>query len=81
MEIFHVIFLLCTTIRLRFRVLNDLFLFLQTIFDKNIWSSFIYSFFCARSFNQKLGSSLIYFFYLYTTIHPNIRVLLNLLFL
>ena len=30
----------------------------------NIWSSFIYSFFSARPFDKKLGSSLIYFIYL-----------------
>ena len=30
----------------------------------NIWSSFIYSFFSARPFDEKLGSSLIYFIYL-----------------
>ena len=37
-------------------------------FDRNIWSFFIYSFFCARPFDQKLGSILIYSFYLHTTI-------------
>ena len=61
----------------------------------NIWSSFIYSFFSARPFDQKLGSSLIYFFHLHktmifffsfilslcTTIRPKNRVLINLLFL
>ena len=89
-------------------------------FDKNIWSSFIYSFFCARPFDeklmfyntpiyflictqpfnqklqcphyflyfictrpfdQKLGSSLINFFHLHTTILPNYRVLFHLFFL
>ena len=30
----------------------------------NIWSSFIYSFFSARPFDQKLGSLLIYFIHL-----------------
>ena len=35
----------------------------------------------ARPFDQKLGSSLIYFFYLYTTIRPKIRVLNNLFLL
>ena len=64
-------------------------------FDRNVWSSFIYSFFWARPFDQKLGSSLIYFFHLHTTmifffsfilslcttIRPKNRVLINLLFL
>ena len=31
-------------------------------FGKNIWSSFINSFFCARPFDQKLRCTLIYFF-------------------
>ena len=49
-------------------------------FDKNIWSSFINSFFCARPFDQKLRSTLIYFF-MYTTIRPKVRVLINLFIL
>ena len=35
-----------------------------------------YFFICLRPFDQKLGSSLIYLFYLYTTIWPKIRVLI-----
>ena len=50
-------------------------------FDKNIWSSFIYSFFCARPFDQKLGSSLIYFFYVHTIIRLKYMVLFHLFFL
>ena len=42
---------------------------------------FILSLFCARSFDQKLGSSSIYLFYLYMTIRPKIRVPINLFFL
>ena len=37
-------------------------------------------FFCAQPFDQKLGSSFIYFFYLYMTIRPKIRVLIDLFF-
>ena len=33
-----------------------------------------------RPFDKKLVSSLIYFFYLYTTIRPKLRVLVNLIF-
>ena len=40
----------------------------------NIWSSFIYSFFSARPFDQKLGSSLIYFFRLHTTIRQKYMI-------
>ena len=32
------------------------------LFDQNIWSSFIYSFFCAQPFDQKIRSTLIHFF-------------------
>ena len=48
---------------------------------QNIWSSFIYSFFCARPFDQKLGSSLIYFVHFYTTIRAKYMVLFHLFFL
>ena len=36
---------------------------------------------CTRPFDQKLGSSLIYFFFLHTTIRPNYMVLFHLFFL
>ena len=36
--------------------------------------------FCAQPFDQTLGSSLIYLFYLYTTIRPKIRVPISLIF-
>ena len=48
---------------------------------QNIWSSFTYSFFCARSFDQELWSSLIYLFDLHTTIRPAYIVLFHLFFL
>ena len=38
------------------------------------------SFMCTRPFDQKLGSSLIYFFYFHTTIRPNYMVLFHLFF-
>ena len=67
-----------TTIRSRLRVLTDLFLwFGHDHSTKKIWSSFTYFFFSARPFDQNLGSSLIYFFYLCTTIQPKIRILIN----
>ena len=48
---------------------------------QNIWSSFIYSFFCARLLDQKLGSSLIDFVYFRTTIWSKYTVLFYLFFL
>ena len=42
------------------------------LFDQNIWPFFIYSLFCARPFDQDLGSWLIYLFHLHTTIWQNI---------
>ena len=48
---------------------------------QNIWSSFIYSFFCARPFDQKLACSLIYFVHFHTTIRVKYMVLFHLFFL
>ena len=52
------------------RVLIDLFFYLHTTIQPNYKVLFhlIYSFLSARSFDQKLGSPLIYFFHLHTTI-------------
>ena len=41
----------------------------------------MYSFFCARPFDQKLGFSLIHFFYLHTTVQPKYMVFFHLFFL
>ena len=41
----------------------------------------IYSFFCARSVDQKLIPSLIYFFYLHTTIRQKYMIIFHLFFL
>ena len=67
----------------KIRVLIDLFLLFVHDHSTKLYGplSFILSLFCARPFDQKLGSSLIYLFYLYTTIRPKIRVLINLIFL
>ena len=112
MFLFHLLFLLCTTIRPRIMVLIDLFLlfahghstkmygplsfilsfandnstkncgshwftsFICTqSFDQNIWSFLLkdmalFLLFYAGKFDQKLCYSLIYFFYLQTTIRP-----------
>ena len=75
MVLFHLIFLLCSTIRPKIRSLIDLFL-LITIRRKHTILFHLF-FFCAKLFDQKLGSTLIYFFYLYTTIRPKIRVLID----
>ena len=57
------------------------FIFCMTIQPKiRFRINFLY-FICARTFNQKLGSSLINLFHLYTTIWPKIRALINLMFL
>ena len=48
---------------------------------QNIWSSLIYSLFCALPFVQELWSSLIYFFYLQTTIRPTYMILFHLVVL
>ena len=72
MVLFHLIFLLCTTIRPKIRVLIDSFFYVHTyttIRPKNVWPSFIYSFFCARPFNQDLGSSLTDLFLLFAHDH------------
>ena len=82
MVLFHLFFLLCTTIRPKIRVFIDIFLsFAQTIRQKYMNSLFHLFFLCARPFDQNLGSSLIYFFYLYTTIRPKLGVTLTLKFI
>ena len=67
----------------KIRVFIDLFLlFIHDHLTKLYGPlSFILSLFCAWPFDQKLGSSLIYLFYLYTTIRPKIRVPINLMLL
>ena len=80
MVLFHLIFLLCTIIRPKIGVHTDLFFFCTRPFEKSIWSSFIQSFFCVGPFDQKLRSILIYIF-MYTTIRPKVRVLINLFIL
>ena len=114
MILFHLFFLLCTTIRPKIRVFIDLFILFAHDYSIKIYgplsflffctiirpktSAFInlfllfgydhstkihglffsYSFFCARSFDQKLGSSFIYISYLYSTIRPKLGVILTL---
>ena len=74
MVLFHLIF---TTIRPKIKVLIDLFLLCAHDLSTKMYDplSFILSLFCAWPFDQKLMSSLIYLFYLYTTIRPKIKVL------
>ena len=63
MVLFHFLFVFCTTSRPKLRVLNDLFLLFAYDHSTKIYGllSFIYYFFCARPFDQKLGSLLIYY--------------------
>ena len=70
---------ICTTLRPEFRIPTILFLSFAHDHStkKKIWSSFIYSFVCTQPFDQKLGSSLIYFFYLHTTIRQKYIVLFH----
>ena len=49
--------------------------------DQIIWSSFIYSLFCARPFNLELALSLIYISHLYTTILQKYMIFFHLFFL
>ena len=79
--IINSIFYLCTTIRLKIRVLNDLFLLFALDHSTKLHVIFHYSFFSAQPFDQKLGSTSIHVFHLYTTIWPKIRVLINLILL
>ena len=67
----------------KIRVLIDLFLLFVHDHSTKLYGplSFILSLFCARPFDQKLGSSLINLFHLYTTIRPKIRVPISLIFL
>ena len=74
--LFHLFFLQCTTIRPTIKVHIDLFFYLHTTIRPNYRVLFhlFYSFFSARSFDQKLGSSLIYLFHLHTTIRQKYMI-------
>ena len=78
---FQLSFLQCTTIRPKLRVHTDLFFYLHVTIRPNYRVLFhlFYSFFSARPLDQKLGSSLIYFFHLHTTI-PQKSSFFHLLF-
>ena len=62
MVLFHLIFLLCTTIRPRLRVLTDLFFYLHTTIRQKCIVLFHLFFLLFTTIRPKLGSSLIYFF-------------------
>ena len=75
--VFHLFFLQRTTIRQKIRVHIDFFfVYLHTTIQPNYRVLFhlFYSFFSARSFDQKLGSSLIYLFHLHTTIRQKYMI-------
>ena len=96
MVLFHLFFLLCRTILPKLgssliyfictrpfdqKLGSSLiyFICIRRLFDQKLVSSLIF-FVCPRLFDQKVGSLLIYF-YLYMTIRPKIRVLINFLLL
>ena len=72
MVLFHLFFLLCTTIRPKIRVFIDIFLSLHTTIRQKYMIFFLS---CVLSLcttiRTKKGSSLIYCFYLYTTIRQS----------
>ena len=77
MVLFHLFFLLSSTIPPKVMVLIDLFLlFARDHSTINTWSSSVYSFFCKRPFDQNILSYFIYFL-LCTTIRPKIMVLID----
>ena len=76
MVLFHLLFFKCTIIRPQISHI-DLFSYLQTTIRPNYRVLFHLFFLCARPFDQKLVSSLIYFFYLYMTIRSKLGVTLK----
>ena len=71
MVFFHSFFILSTTIRPKSRIFIDLFiLFAHNHLTKTCGHPSFIFFVCARLFDQKLGSLLIYFFHLHTIIRP-----------
>ena len=68
------------TIRPKIRVRTDLFLYMYTTIRQKYMVLF-HSFFCARPFDPKLGSTLIYFSYLHMTIRQKYMVLFHLFLL
>ena len=73
---------ICTTLRPEFRIPTDLFLLFAHDHLTKIYGPLLFiPLFCTRPFDQKLGSSLIYVFYVHTTIRSKYVVFLYLLFL
>ena len=72
---------MCTSIRPEFRVPTDLFLLFAHEQSTKIYGplSFFF-FFCARWFELKFGSSLIYLFHLHRTIRQNYMIFFHLFF-
>ena len=86
MVLFHLIFLLCTTIRPNISVLTVFFLLFSHYHSIKLYGplSFILSFVHDHPrtpFDQELGCSLIYFLYLHTTIRQKYMVLFYLSFI
>ena len=81
MILFHSFFVLRTTIRPEVRILTDLFLLFAHDHSTEKYDPLIFNLSFVRPFDQDLGTSLIYFFSLYTTIRQKYMVPFHLIFL
>ena len=81
MILFHLFFVLRTTIRPEVRILTDLFLLFAHDHSTEKYDPLIFNLSFVRPFDQDLGTSLIYFFSLYTTIRQKYMVPFHLIFL
>ena len=72
---------ICRTIRPEFRVSTDLFFLFAHHHQTRIYTLHLIYILYVRPFDQKLGSSFIYFFYVHTIIRSKYIVLFHLFFL
>ena len=79
MVLFHLFFLLCTTIRPKIKVHTDLF-FMCTTFDQKLGCSLIYLFYLHTTIRPIIRVHIDLFAYLHTTIRPNCRALFHFYF-
>ena len=81
MFLFHLIFLLRTTIRPKLGSSLIYFFYSHTTIRKKYMFLFHLIFLLRTTIRRKLGSSLIYIFYVHTTIRPKYMILFHLFFL
>ena len=81
MVFFHLIFLFCTTIRPKIRVLIDLFFYAHATIRPKYMVLFHLFFLLNTTIRPKIKIHTDFFLYMYTSIRPKVRVFINLFIL